>query len=114
MDDVGIHHHELVGPDGEELLVDLELAVAADDVKKLGIVMGMGGGMPVSAVFGGGGVAQGHLTAGQGLFHQAEGVIGMAHGKHFLCKYIAIFYYYIADFKKSNGQDCGNAQGTSM
>ena len=32
VDDVGIHHHKLVGPDGEELLVDLELAVAADDV----------------------------------------------------------------------------------
>jgi hypothetical protein len=80
VDDVGVHHHELVGMDGEPLVVDLKLTVAAHNIKKLRIAVGVGDGVPVAAVFGRGYISQNHLLAGRRLTGEIECVIGMAHG----------------------------------
>ena len=54
--DVGIDDDQVVGVDRIELVLDEKLTLAAHNVKQFRVIVGMGHGMPVAAVFGAGGI----------------------------------------------------------
>ena len=88
MNHICVYNDKLVLMHGKQLIVDLELAFAADDIKQLRIAMGMGDGKPISAVPGGGNIAQLHFIMWERIIRLFKGVVNMAHcGTSFLSIY---------------------------
>jgi hypothetical protein len=56
MGDIGIDDHKVIGVDRVELIVDEKLTFSANYIKKLHMIVGMGDGMPVAAIFGAGNI----------------------------------------------------------
>ena len=54
--DVGVDDDQVIGVDRVKMVLNQKLAVAAYNIKKFHVIMGMGNGVPVAAVFGAGGV----------------------------------------------------------
>ena len=69
MGHVGIDDNQIIGIDGVKLILDQKLSLAADNIEKLQMIMGMGYGMPVAAVSGTGNIQQfGGSANGESLF----------------------------------------------
>ena len=69
---------------------DLKLPVAANDIEKLCIIVGMGNGMPVAAVFGRGDVTKLHLILRPLFLCLVDDIMNMAHNRLSFVRNIAV------------------------
>lgn len=76
MHHMGVDDDQLMGGDGMELLIDLDVTHAAHHIKQFRVAVGMGDGKPVSGIFG---AAHVYQFQGIGNAAGAEGEICVAH-----------------------------------
>jgi hypothetical protein len=89
---IGVDDNQIVHIHREHLILDQELAPAADNEEKLRMAVGVGDGMPVAAVAGGGRIQQFCGTPnGKGLI-PAQAVVMSAHKKPAFALGILILY----------------------
>ena len=58
MSDIRVDNDKLVGGDWKKVIFDLKLALATNDIEQFGVIVDMGGRMPITAIPGAAGVAQ--------------------------------------------------------